>query len=154
MGIVGQCLDDVRAGVNEIAMELCDDLRMFEHDLGHESAGLKVAAALKLEHVAFGANHRALVETLQQRRSRDSGHGDLELGGRRNYGTFSRRLTNAEAFETLSRDAAPLRGDAGAAYRFALAEESWRRWLSSCTTFRPSASGRSSTCRLSASRWA
>jgi hypothetical protein len=30
---------------------------MLEHDLGHERAGLQVAAALELEHVAFGADH-------------------------------------------------------------------------------------------------
>ncbi len=50
-------------------MQLRDHLRMFEHDLGHERAGLQVAAALELEDVALGADHWPLVEALQQRRS-------------------------------------------------------------------------------------
>ena len=47
-----------------------DLLGVVEHDLGHEGAGLQVAAALELEQVALGADHRALVEPLQQTQRR------------------------------------------------------------------------------------
>ncbi len=72
MRVVGERLDDVGARVDEIAMELRDDLGMLEHDLGHERAGLQIAAALELEHVAFGADHGPLVEALQQGEARRS----------------------------------------------------------------------------------
>ena len=45
--------------MDEIAMQLRHDFRMLEHDLGHEGAGLQVAAPLELEHVALGADDRA-----------------------------------------------------------------------------------------------
>ena len=48
--------------MHEIAMQLAHDLGMLEHDLGHEGAGLQIAATLELEHVALGADHRPLVE--------------------------------------------------------------------------------------------
>ena len=51
-------------------MELRHDLGMLEHDLGHESAGLQVAAALELEHVAFGADHGPVVEAFEEGESR------------------------------------------------------------------------------------
>ena len=69
MRVIGEGLDDVRAGMNEVAMELDDDLGMLEHDLGHESSCLEIAAPLELEDVAFGADHRTGFEALQQGRS-------------------------------------------------------------------------------------
>src|SRR6185369_17871110 len=33
---------------------------------GHECAGLQIAAALELEHIAFGADHRPLVEAFHE----------------------------------------------------------------------------------------
>ena len=71
VGVVGERLDDVRAGVDEVAVELVDDLRMLEHDLGDERARLQVAAALELEDVALGADHGALLEALEQGRGPD-----------------------------------------------------------------------------------
>ena len=60
MRVIRERLDDVRSGVNEVAVELGDRLRMLEHDLRHERAGLQIAAALELEDIAFGADDGAL----------------------------------------------------------------------------------------------
>ena len=64
--VIGERLDDVGARVHELAVELVDDLRMLEHDLRHEGAGLQIAAPLELEQIAFGADHRPLVEALNE----------------------------------------------------------------------------------------
>ena len=91
MRVVGERLDDIRAGVHEIAMQLRHDLGMLEHDLRDERAGLQVAAALELEHVALGADHGPLVEAFQQglaRRSRSIHRVALKSG--RRPGTISR----------------------------------------------------------------
>jgi hypothetical protein len=79
MRVIRERLDDVRSRVNEVAVELRDRLRMFEHDLRHERPGLQIAAALELEDIAFGANDGAGVEALQQRGARNGGR---EHGGR------------------------------------------------------------------------
>ena len=60
VGVVGEGLDDVRAGVHELAVQLRHQLRVLEHDLGDERARLQVAAPLELEEVALGADDRAL----------------------------------------------------------------------------------------------
>ena len=52
--------------MDEIAMQLGHDFGMLEHDLGHEGAGLQIAAALELEHVALGADDGPAVESLQK----------------------------------------------------------------------------------------
>ena len=67
--VVGERLDDIGAGVDEIAVQLRDRVRVLEHHLGDEGAGLQVAAALELEDVALGADHGAVLEALQQRRA-------------------------------------------------------------------------------------
>ena len=64
--VVRERLHDVGARVHEVAVQLRDDLGMVEHDLGHERAGLQVAAPLELEEIALGADHRALVEPLEE----------------------------------------------------------------------------------------
>ena len=56
VAVVGERLDDVGAGVDEVAMELDDDLRVVEHDLGDEGSGLQVAPPLELEDIALGAD--------------------------------------------------------------------------------------------------
>ena len=66
VAVIGERLDDVGARVDEIAVRLGNDLRMLEHDLGHEGPGLQVAPALELEEVALGADHRAGFEPLHQ----------------------------------------------------------------------------------------
>src|SRR5437660_841787 len=73
--VVGERLDDVRACVDEIAVELGDDLRVLEHDFGDEGARLQIPTPLELEYVALGADDRALVETLQEGKTRRSGCG-------------------------------------------------------------------------------
>ena len=65
MRVVGEGLHDVGSGVDEVAMQLGDRFRMLEHHLGHEGAGLQVAAPFQFEQVAFGADDRPGVETLQ-----------------------------------------------------------------------------------------
>src|SRR5438046_901193 len=57
MGVVRQRLDDVRTGVDEFLVQLSHQIGMLEHDLGDESAGLKVSAALELEQIPLGADH-------------------------------------------------------------------------------------------------
>jgi hypothetical protein len=52
--------------VHELPVELRDELRVLQDDLGHERAGLEVPAALELEEVALGADHRALGQPLAQ----------------------------------------------------------------------------------------
>jgi hypothetical protein len=64
--VVGERLDDVGPGVDEIAMDLRDDLRMVEHGFRHERAGLHVTAPLELEQVALGADHGPLGQTLEE----------------------------------------------------------------------------------------
>ncbi len=64
--VVGEGLDDVRAGVDELAMQPLDELRVVEHDLGDERAGLQVAAPLALEQVALRADDGTLLEPLEQ----------------------------------------------------------------------------------------
>ena len=66
MGVVGESLDDIGAGVNELAVQPGDELGMLEHDLGHVGAGLQIAAPLELEQIALGADHRSLVEPFEQ----------------------------------------------------------------------------------------
>ncbi len=58
MRIVGERLDDVRAGMDELAMKLGDQVRMLKHDFRHEGPGLQVATPLELEQIALGADHR------------------------------------------------------------------------------------------------
>ncbi len=64
--VVRERLDDVGARAHEVAVQLRDDLGMLEHDLGDEGAGLQIAAPLELEEIALGADHRALVEPLEE----------------------------------------------------------------------------------------
>jgi hypothetical protein len=66
MGVVGEGLDHVRSGVDELAVERFDEVRPLEDDFGHIGAGLEIAAPLELEEVPFGADHRALGEPLEQ----------------------------------------------------------------------------------------
>jgi hypothetical protein len=66
VGVVGAGLDDVGAGMDEVAMELDERLGMLDHDLGHEGAGLQIAAALELEDIAFRADDGAVGEAFEQ----------------------------------------------------------------------------------------
>ena len=78
MCIVRQRLDDVGTRVDEVAVQLRDDVRMLEHDLGDEGSGLQVPAPFELEDVALGADDRALIEPLQQRQRLGAGCGHGE----------------------------------------------------------------------------
>ena len=66
MRVVGERFDDVGAGVDEVAVETLDELRMLEDDLGNVRAGLQIAPPLELEQIAFRADDRAGGEPLQQ----------------------------------------------------------------------------------------
>ena len=61
--VVGERLDDVRAGVYELSVQGGDLVGVIEHRLGNERPGLEVAAPLQLE-VALGAHHRSGGEPL------------------------------------------------------------------------------------------
>ena len=62
--VVGERLDDVRAGVHELSVQGGDLVGVIEHGLGNERPGLEVAATLQLEEVALGADHRSGGEPL------------------------------------------------------------------------------------------
>src|SRR5438128_12663432 len=64
--VVGEGLDDVRAGVHELAVQLRDHLGMLEHDLGHVGAGLQLAASLALEEIALRADDGAACEAIEK----------------------------------------------------------------------------------------
>ena len=66
MAVVRERLHHVRAGVDELAVQLDHDLRVVEHDLRDEGARLQVATALALEEVALGTDHGPLFEPLEQ----------------------------------------------------------------------------------------
>jgi hypothetical protein len=59
--------------VDELAVELCDDLRVFEHDLRDVRAGLEVTAPLALEEVALRADDRAGREPVEESVQRANG---------------------------------------------------------------------------------
>ena len=115
MRVVRERLDDVGARVDEVAMQLAHDFGMLEHDLGHEGAGLQIAAALELEHIALGADHRSLVEPFEQRQSW-RGRSVMAIGGRTTNrpsptiacfgeprrGRRTMRIDQSDAFETLA----------------------------------------------------
>ena len=52
--------------MHEVQVQLLDHLGMLDQHLGHEGAGLQVAAALELEHVALRADDRPFLEARQQ----------------------------------------------------------------------------------------
>jgi hypothetical protein len=62
--IVGEGLDHIRAGVNELTVELSHNLRMLEYNLRYECSSLQVASPLALEEITLGADDGALGEPL------------------------------------------------------------------------------------------
>ena len=66
MPVVGERLDDVRAGVDKLPMELRNHFGMLEDDLGNKGARLQVPTSFAFEQVALGADHDVCCETLQQ----------------------------------------------------------------------------------------
>src|SRR5262249_33191714 len=64
--VIGEGLDDIRAGMDEFAVQLLDELGMLEHDLRDEGAGLGIPAGLELEEIALGTDHRALRQPLHE----------------------------------------------------------------------------------------
>src|SRR6185437_10127947 len=64
--VVGERLGDVRPRAHEVQVQLFDDLGVLDQHLGHERAGLQVAAALELEHVTIRADDRPFLEARQQ----------------------------------------------------------------------------------------
>src|SRR5260221_2001073 len=102
MGVVGERLDDVGAGMDELAMQLGDQLGGLEHDLGHVRAGLQVAAAFELEQVAFGADDRSLGQSLEQSLTRCSSRhtGSLLDGSRLLYPEPHRHYERSDAIQT------------------------------------------------------
>jgi len=66
VGVVRERLDDVGPRVHELAVQQGDELRVLEDDLRNEGARLQIAAALELDEVALGADHRSLLEPLEQ----------------------------------------------------------------------------------------
>jgi hypothetical protein len=52
--------------MDELAMELRDEIRVLQDNLGHVGPGLQVPAPLELEEVSLGANHRPNGEPIEQ----------------------------------------------------------------------------------------
>ena len=69
MGVIGEGQHDVRARVQEFAMQLDYGVRMFQHCFGHVGAGGEIAAALDLEQIALGANDGSCRQPFEQTRS-------------------------------------------------------------------------------------
>ena len=82
--VVRERLDDIGAGVNELAMELGDDLGVVEDDLGNERARLQVTPPFAFEQIALGADHGALLEALEE---------PLFSGGRHSRPSLSRPVS-------------------------------------------------------------
>ena len=74
VAVIGERFDHVGAGAHELAVQLAHRFGLVEHDLGHVWPGLDVAAPLKLEQIALGADHRPFGQPLQQSLP---GHGTL-----------------------------------------------------------------------------
>jgi len=68
MRVVSEGLDDVRAGSQEIAMEVLDLLGEIENHFGDVGSRLQVAPALQFKQIALGANHRAGGKLIEQTR--------------------------------------------------------------------------------------
>ncbi len=54
--------------MDELLVQDPNQVGPLQHDLGHVRTGLQVAPPLELEQIALGADHRPLVEPLQQPR--------------------------------------------------------------------------------------
>jgi hypothetical protein len=65
VGVIREGRNDVRAGVDEIPVQLRHDLGMLEDGLGHERTRLHVTTPLELEEIALGADHRASPEPFE-----------------------------------------------------------------------------------------
>ena len=65
VGVVRERLDDVGACMDELTVELGNEIRVLEDDLGHECAGLEIASALELEQVSLGADDMTALEALE-----------------------------------------------------------------------------------------
>ncbi len=66
MAVVGEGLDDIRARMDEVTVELANHVGVLENDLGYVRPRLQIAAALELEQIPLGTDHRALGEALQE----------------------------------------------------------------------------------------
>ena len=64
--VVGERFDDVRARVDEVAMEPQDALRVVEDHLRHECACLQVTTPLELEEIPLRADDRPFLQSLEQ----------------------------------------------------------------------------------------
>ena len=104
--VVGERLDHVGAGMNEVSVQLRHDLRMVEHDLGHERARLEVSPALELEEVTLRADDRALLEPFQETATHVLHHCSpdctSERTGSRSGGTVSPSPVNGTCSRTRS----------------------------------------------------
>src|ERR671919_336941 len=66
MAVVGERLDDLRAGSLEVAVQGCQRFRMLQRDLGNELAGTQVTASFQFEEEAFGADDRTLGQSVEK----------------------------------------------------------------------------------------
>jgi hypothetical protein len=63
--VEGHRLEDLRAGTQELAVQLCERVGMFDDDLRREGPRLNVPTLLELEQVSPVAEHRTFREPLQ-----------------------------------------------------------------------------------------
>ena len=68
VGVVGEGLNHVRSGMHELAVQPGYHLGLLEHYLGDERPGLQVAAALELEQISLGTDHRSGGKPIEKQR--------------------------------------------------------------------------------------
>ena len=125
VGVVRERLDDVGAGVDELPVQLGDELRLLEHDLGHERARLQIATTLELEQVPLGADHRPRCESIEK-----FAHLLLPLRGdrdrySRNDRTVNSRRDEGDCMKSSAQVVVIGGGVVGASVLFHLTEAGW-----------------------------
>src|SRR5262249_9126529 len=68
MRVVGERLHDVRAGVNELAVQRLHQRGPLEHDLWNVRARLEIPPSLELEQIPFGADDGSVRQPFEQSR--------------------------------------------------------------------------------------
>ena len=130
VAVVGERLDDVRAGALVVDVQRPEGVRVLQGDLGDELAGAQVAAALQLEQEALGTDHGSGVQAL----------GQVPLGARWTRSTQpsisrgSARHDDAGGLLTPRSSAPPPPSQARAAQWRSWGRAPWSQWRGPCRT--------------------
>jgi len=66
VSVIGERLDDIGAGMYELAVKLQDFLRVLEDYFRYKRTGLYVAPALQFKQIAFGTDYRTGFKPLEK----------------------------------------------------------------------------------------